>query len=139
MKKQPKKVVIIYDRNDPKQRRTCFWEKIIDRFDQQEVSFRFLSISESFFKQNPAAELFSRNRTDIIIINWDAINTDPVYGSDQAYIFFLHYVPDMDRWVKQGGVIIVESQSASSRLVQNAYDIFTFDSETMEKISYFSI
>jgi hypothetical protein len=74
---------------------------------------------------NPATELFDKKLTDVIIINWDAINTDPVFGSDVAYSFFEHYVPDMDNWVKNGGVVLVESQAAAFIPIQDSYDIFT--------------
>ncbi len=129
-----KKVVIIYDSSNPKKRRTCFWEKLKSRFDPNEFSFHFLSISELLVSgKNPATELFNKSKTDAIIINWDSINTDPVYGSDRAHDFFHHYIPDMDRWVRQGGVIIVEAQCASSRLVQSAYEPFTYDVSEMKQ------
>lgn len=67
--------------------------------------------------------LFS-NKNDIIIINWDSINTDPVYGSDRAYQFFKHYKTGLNSWVENGGILILEAQSAQWKLVQDSYSIF---------------
>lgn len=75
-------------------------------------------------RRNPSCELFDRSKTDIIIINWDVINTDPVYGSDRTQQFFEHYRPDIREWMKEGGIIIVESQGASWGAIQKPYEIF---------------
>jgi hypothetical protein len=71
--------------------------------------------------------LFSIKNTDIIIINWDAVNKDPVYGSDKAFSFFDAYKNAMQSWVEDGGILILESQSHAWKLVQDSYCIFDSD------------
>jgi len=84
-----------------------------------------MSIADELLKRkNPSCELFDRRQTDIIIINWDAVNGDPVYGSDRAQQFFEHYRPDMKAWMEEGGLLMVESQGASWGAIQRPYDCF---------------
>ena len=127
-------IVVLVDRRRRSRRRQCFWRFAL-RSSSYDIRHRFrfqlLSIADQLAKgRNPATLLFSSERTDIIIVNWDAINGDPVYGSDLAYRFMDHYSPDMLEWLSQGGVIVVESQGASWSSSGNAYSCFTrmFDS-----------
>lgn len=130
------RIAVIWDSRDPERRRGCFWEIFREQFqeDLNGAIFNFISISESIASgQDPSSELFDKEKTDVIIINWDAINTDPVYGSNIAREFFHHYVPDMNDWASQGGILIVEDQLAGCRLVQTAYDPFTYDAPGEEQ------
>lgn len=91
-------------------------------------SFEFISVKEILNSENPSKivkDLFNKEQTDIIIINWDSINGDPVYGSFEAYQFFNMYMPTLNEWVEDGGIIILEAQTVASKLVQSPYDIFT--------------
>ena len=86
---------------------------------------KLVSICDELHKQrNPATDLFSPEKTDAIVINWDAMNGDPVYGSDRCYDFLDHYRPDMLEWLCQGGLLLVESQGASWSGAQGPYDCF---------------
>lgn len=124
-------VFVVYDSNDEDARRTCFWQHLDDDQHLDDLSLDYISIAESIENDtNPATELFSWNAVhNVIIINWDAINTDIVYGSRDSLNFFEHYVPDMDRWVQDGNVVLVEEQSAARIPLQDAYDPFTFAEE----------
>lgn len=79
-----RKLVVIYDRDKHSKRRHCFWKDIRGTKEQEirfRLRFRFVSIADELLKRrNSACELFDRRKTDIIIVNWDAINGDPVYG-----------------------------------------------------------
>jgi hypothetical protein len=122
-------IVVLVDRSRRSRRRQCFWRFVLrsSAHDfRHRFKFRLLSIADQLAKgRNPATLLFSPERTDIIIVNWDAINGDPVYGSDLAYRFMEHYSPDMCEWLTQGGVVIVESQGASWSSSDSAYSCFT--------------
>ncbi|WP_440951211.1 hypothetical protein [Methanosphaerula subterraneus] len=120
--------------------RTCFWRKIKKSYTKTDLNFDFISIADTlskYFKEDATlvetstkftpflpTELFSREKTDIIIINWDAINNDSIYGSDKAFQFFNNYKSALNEWVKIGGILILESQSVAWNLVQDSYNIF---------------
>lgn len=118
-------VKIIYDSKDPKKRRFCFWESVKEQVDGN-YNFQFISIKDTLESSDPfqLLELFNKNETDIIILNWDSINGDPIYGSDKTYQFFNHYIPDLNFWVENGGIVILEAQTAAWKPVQDSYDTF---------------
>jgi hypothetical protein len=122
------RVVVLVDGRRPSRRRTCFWKDVLARSDhdlRNRAKVKLLSISDELRKRrNPATNLFSPEKTDVIIINWDAMNGDPVYGSDRCYEFLEHYRPDMLEWLFQGGLLLVESQGASWSAAQGPYDCF---------------
>ena len=117
---------VILDSRDRKRSRICFWEFVRKDFDDQGYKFQFISVQDALNSDNPfkLLELFDIRKTDIIILNWDSINNDPIYGSDKAYQFFNHYKSELNDWVRDGGIIILEAQTAAWKLVQNSYDIF---------------
>lgn len=118
-------IKVIYDSNDPNKRRTCFWEKIEENT-QNNYQFQFISIRDTL-DSDPCklVDFFNNDTTDIIIFNWDSINGDPVYGSDRVFDFFDHYRPDLNTWVENGGILILEAQTAAWKLVQESYNLFT--------------
>jgi hypothetical protein len=129
-------IKVIYDKIDNEKRRTCFWESLKDKY-KGVHDFKFISIADNLNgeESNPflLLELFDRRLTDIIILNWDSINNDSIYGSDRAFQFFDHYRPDLNIWVKNGGIIILEAQTAAWKLVQNSYNIFPKKIKTTEE------
>lgn len=115
--------VVLVDRRRLRRRRQCFWAEFLRRDDRLRcrTKARYYSIADAIKRQkNPAVRLFSQ--TDVIVVNWDAINGDPVYGSDVALQFFRHYQPDMLDWLQKGGLLIVESQGISWSPAQMPYD-----------------
>jgi hypothetical protein len=120
-------VTVIVDRNSKRRRRTCFWPEVLDS-EKYDIRYRVNHIEYSIAdtldkKRNPAVQLFSPERSNIIVINWDAINGDPVYGSDRAYQFLERYRSDLREWLRQGGVLIVESQGVSWGASDDAYNM----------------
>jgi hypothetical protein len=130
-----KKIVVIVDSIDnPQNRRPCFWAlpAWASWFRTNNASALFLSIADHLKRgENPAPKLFDRANCDIILISWDAINGDPVFGSDISLKFFKHYRPRFIKWINEGGIIVVEAQTADLRLVQKAYKTFAFLNEEM--------
>jgi hypothetical protein len=61
--------------------------------------------------------------TGLLIVNWDAANGDPLYRGDATltYLSTRGRVP-IKRHLDGGGVLLIESQTASSRPVQESYD-----------------
>lgn len=149
-------IKIIYDKNDTNKRRTCFWDlpefpeickkgnnfefiSIGDYLDEKSIDENLIAKKSTVKKSTDKKSidtklnsllllnLFDRSQTDIIILNWDSINDDPIYGSNKTFNFFNHYKPDLSKWVKNGGIIIVEAQTAAWQLNQKSYDIFSND------------
>jgi hypothetical protein len=123
------KIVVLVDNKRRSRRRQCFWPSVLGAasYDlRHRVKYRLISVADELRRgNNPATVLFSPDQTDIVIVNWDAVNGDPVYGSDRAHQFLDHYKPDMLDWLSQGGVMVVESQGASWSPSQAAYACFT--------------
>lgn len=129
-------IKIIYDKIDKEKRRTCFWEYLEEKY-KGVHDFKFISMADNLNgkESNPflLLELFDRRQTDIIILNWDSINSDPIYGSDRTLQFFNHYRPDLNIWVENGGIIILEAQTAAWKLVENSYNIFSKNVKTTKE------
>lgn len=123
------RICIVIDHRRPSRRRRCFWVNLLRSSThdfRHRVEVKLVSIADELKRgRNPATVLFSPDRTDVIIVNWDAINGDPVYGSDRAFQFIEHYRPDMLEWLRQGGVVVVESQGASWSSIESVYSCFT--------------
>lgn len=80
--------------------------------------------------------LFEKENTDIIIVNWGAINNDTVYSSERSFQFFSHYRRALNLWVKDGGIFILEVQSGQWVLSQDSYQIFEKKIVTMKEDIY---
>lgn len=158
------KIKVIIDRFDPRLRRTCFWNLSNKggRFRDYEMKFisitdimnsYFILSSEGFEELskgeienlspddvnsgfNPffLPDLFNLEKTQILIINWDSINGDPVYGSDRTHQFFKHYMHSLYTWVQKGGIVIVECQSSQWKLIKEAYQIFDESIQVTDEI-----
>ena len=128
-----KKIKVVIDSEDEKRRRTVFWLDFYEYLDGN-YNFEYISIPDLIKKgKNPASILFNKKFTDIIVINWHCINTDPVYQSNISHDFFHHYIPTLNNWLSEGGVLLVEAQCAGNRMVQTAYDPFTYDEKGLNK------
>jgi hypothetical protein len=94
--------------------RGCFWEDILDRL-KHDVKVRSLVDPDEFFIK----ELL---KYDVLIVNWDAVNGDPSFGSDSALRWFAHRHPELRWWVNNGGILIIEGQARLSVPTQAPYD-----------------
>ena len=102
------RVAIIVNSNVQEKARPCFWKSAYWRNTFDAIGWRidYVSIADDIASAKiPPVRLFRIDENtgnklyDIIIISWDALNGDPVYLSDIALKFFLHYSPGLDRWV----------------------------------------
>lgn len=126
-------------------RRTCFWKinekKIQDKIKELQgrtptlYCWEYFSVKDILDSDNPfqLQNLFDNEKTNIIIFNWDSINNDPIYGSDRAFQFFDHYSLEMDIWVEQGGIVILEAQTTAWKLDQRAYSLCANGVKVTEK------
>jgi hypothetical protein len=130
----PIKIKIIIDNQNPNKRRTSFWKLLDINNKKDKYRIDYISILDLLESDNPFEiyDLFNNNKTDVIIISWDSVNNDPVYGSDMAYRYFDHYRVDQQTFVENGGIIILEAQAAAMNLVQDAYDIFAENIKIIE-------
>lgn len=115
-----KQVIVVTDRIAGAPRRACFWTSEFLAPAQREPLI--ISVSEEIAAgRNPASSLFSERHHEIVV-NWDALNGDPVYGSDVAQSFFRHYRPDLVRWLQRGKLLVLEGQHAAETAVRAAYE-----------------
>lgn len=61
-------------------------------------------------------------RTQVLILNWDVANGDPMYGADVVSRWFEHYQWNVRDWVKRGGILVIEGQANRAIPHQGAYD-----------------
>jgi hypothetical protein len=66
--------------------------------------------------------LHSIRRQDVLIINWDAVNGDPDFGAHIALRWLEHRRPELLLWVRDGNILIIESQAVLGVPCQSAYD-----------------
>jgi hypothetical protein len=59
---------------------------------------------------------------DVLVLNFDSINGDPVFGSDVALDWFRHRELTILAFVAEGGIVVVEGQTMLSVPVQESYD-----------------
>ncbi|HEV2865177.1 MAG TPA: hypothetical protein VGX37_01560 [Allosphingosinicella sp.] len=59
---------------------------------------------------------------DVVVINWDSVNGDPDFGAHLALRWLEHRFPEILIWVREGNVLIVESQAVYGVPCQAAYD-----------------
>lgn len=125
---KPIDVTVLVDSTDRNDERTCFWREFQKGhilLPKGNYNFRFISISEIVEAgTNPITEVFNKEKSKIVIINWDVLNGDPLYKSDKDLLWFQHFLPDIDQWVRNGGVLVVECQEGSRALRQEVYDLF---------------
>src|SRR5215217_7113158 len=95
--------------------RACFWEHALHRLGHA-VKLRSLVDPDEFF-------IKELNQYQVLIVNWDAINGDPSFGSDAALRWSEHRHPEVRWWVQsKGGILIIEGQARLSVPTQAAYD-----------------
>jgi hypothetical protein len=92
--------------------RGCFWEEVVSRLNH-DVKLRSLVYPDVFFVKELRAY-------DVLIVNWDAINGDPSFGSDSALRWSEHRHPEVRWWVSIGGILIIEGQARLSVPTQAA-------------------
>lgn len=123
------RIVVLIDRKRRAYRRTPFWRavfKVPDQDFRHRVDVRYLSIADELNRnRNPAPLMFTTDAADVIVVNWDVMNGDPAFGSDRTYAFIEHYRPDMAKWLREGGVLVLEAQGASWGAIQKPYDCVT--------------
>lgn len=69
-----------------------------------------------------AASKFLTQDLDVLIVNWDAANGDPEFGSHLAQRWLGHRRSELLMWVRDGGLLVIEGQAVFSVPAQPAYD-----------------
>jgi len=119
--------IIVDNTTEEGEGRLCSWRdpsKGRIELAEEPYEFNFVSLSEYIEKgKNPVPDIFNIEKTQVVIVNWDVLNGDPLYGSDKTFRVFQHFLIDIDIWVKAGGVMLVECQEGSRRLRQEVYNL----------------
>ncbi|HEX8662908.1 MAG TPA: hypothetical protein VF744_02620 [Beijerinckiaceae bacterium] len=71
-------------------------------------------------EKDPSGLHTIRNR-EILIINWDAANGDPDFGANLALRWIDHRRPELLLWVREGNLLIIESQATLGIPSSEAY------------------
>jgi hypothetical protein len=118
----------------PNPARVCFW---------REIRFRKVHLSNTDIAKPQVYSIAEFPRSDeifkdtaLLIVNWDAANGDSLYRGDDTltYLATRGRVP-IERFLNAGGVLLIESQTAQSRPVQESYDaIFDAREITVGKV-----
>jgi hypothetical protein len=61
------------------------------------------------------------SETDVLVINWDAVNGDPDFGADIALRWFEVRWPAVRSWLNNGGLLILEGQALLGVPYERAY------------------
>jgi hypothetical protein len=62
------------------------------------------------------------NQERVLIINWDAANGDPEFGAHLCQRWLEHRRPEIIQWVRNGGILLIESQTILGVPSGPAYD-----------------
>lgn len=111
------RVAVIVDDLDPNRRRRCFWEEQFESM--RDVQYELVSLLENMEKR----EFFNVYDYDVIIFNWCVLDGALMYASDRVQEIVTFYDDHFFRFVRRGGIIIMENQPKRWRPVQKAYDI----------------
>jgi hypothetical protein len=100
--------------------RGYFWDDIrpeLERITRHTIELRPYPLANS-------AQFFVEEieHYHVLVINWDAINGDPDFGSDVVLRWCEHRRREMMLWVHRGGVLIIEGQATMGVPTQRAYD-----------------
>jgi hypothetical protein len=127
------RVTVIVDRED--RHHGQFWTKILKDLRDQRIVATAVTLypladrlAQPLTHKPVLLELIERG-TDVLIVNWDAINGDPDFGGDVALRWFEHRRDAVRRWVKEGGMLIVEGQAAQGVPHDRYYSAILGDGE----------
>ena len=96
--------------------RKCLWSKDDRHPSRRKVEIRQVSIAE----YPPSIDIFSD--ADLIVFNWDSLNGDSLYRSEETLNYFSYSSGRLREFVNNGGVVFIERQTARNRSVQRSYD-----------------
>ncbi len=121
---RPLRVTVIVDRED--RHHGEFWTEVLADLRNQAIvdtTVTLYPLADRLAQpltQEPALLELIENGTDVLVVNWDAVNGDPDFGGDVALRWFEHRQVALRRWVKEGGMLIVEGQ-ATQGVPDNRY------------------
>ena len=132
--KGPLRVSVVVDKAD--RRRREFWTDVLTDLKRQQGI-------DTTVKLCPLADMMRaplrdadpvfleqlQDGTDVLVVNWDAINGDPDFGADAALSWFNHRHMAVRDWLNGGGVLILEGQAVLGVPSQDAYDALLGDGE----------
>ncbi len=102
--------------------RQCFWPNLELSSFWKNQHYRAPECETFCISEYPrASEIF--DGTGLLIVNWDAANGDPLYRSEVTLNYFSSRASvHIDSLLADGGVVLIESQAAHNRPVQEPYD-----------------
>src|SRR4051794_5507204 len=102
------------------------WLKLLDdirlRFPNKVTAYPLADLIIQLVDPAVPHPLHTIRDQDILIINWDAANGDPDFGAHLALRWIDHRRPEILLWLRQGNVLIIESQATLGIPCAQAYD-----------------
>lgn len=100
------------------------WTALLKSLDEGGLTNRVieLPLSDLLVAPPPPSQRFVAQDLDVLVVNWDAANGDPEFGSHLVQRWLSHRRPELLLWVKDGGILIIESQAVLSVPDQASYD-----------------
>lgn len=100
------------------------WTALLKSLDEGGLANRVieLPLSDLLVAPPPPSQRFVAQDLDVLVVNWDAANGDPEFGSHLVQRWLSHRRPELLLWVKDGGILIIESQAVLSVPDQASYD-----------------
>lgn len=121
------KVLVVVDRPDRGRRE--FWSEVVQSLNDKgvvpvELHVQALAdvLDQPLVENEPVFIERLQRDTDVLIINWDALNNDPDFGADVALRWFEVRRGPVRQWVSAGGILLLEGQAVGGVPLQAAYD-----------------
>ena len=102
----------------------------VQEITQQTFTITDFPIADLIVQPPDRSGLQDIRRQDVLIINWDAINGDPDFGSHLALRWIEHRYRELLIWARKGRLLILESQATLGVPSQAAYDAALGKGET---------
>ena len=120
---EPKRVTLVVGREG--RSHTDFWTPMLEKLDRaQQFSNVVTRVPLADWVSRPVSRTLRlpwqdlrlpweviEQSTDILIINWDAVNGDPDFGGDVALRWFEHQQIAVRKWLNAGGLLILDGQA----------------------------
>ena len=117
------RVCILIDSSNARQRRKCFWPQALQEWQKPGALGSRLVWQEVALQEVVAqGKHLDLRQYDVVVVNWDLLNGDPVFLSDRSQLIARHYATDLRHFVRRGGLAIVECQAVMWSPCQPAYD-----------------
>lgn len=105
--------------------RGSYWQELLARLNDGGLAnvTTTYPLADLILAPSDGSRKFLTQSLDVLIINWDAANGDPEFGSHSTQRWLDHRRPEIMLWIRRnGGILIIEGQAVLSVPSQPAFD-----------------